>query len=68
MEKIKCRIKAIFSLCFLSAPVLLIIIGICVIYNIDLLTGLVIGLIGCAGVGFEFDLTLKEIKTRITTK
>ena len=62
MEKIKCWIKAIFALFFLCAPVLLMIIGIWMIYNVDPLIGLLIGLIGCAGAGFAYPRALEKIK------
>ena len=62
MEKIKCWIEAIFVLCFLCAPALLTIIGIWMIYNVDLLIGLVIGFIGCAGAGWAYPHTVEEIK------
>ena len=60
---------AILPLCFLCAPALLTIIGIWMIYNVDLLTGLVIGFIGCAGAGWGYPRTIEEIKKlRKTTK
>ena len=58
MEKIKCCIEAIFALFFLCAPVLLMIIGIWMIYNVDLLIGLVIAFIGCAGAGWGYPRTI----------
>ena len=67
MEKIKCWIEAIFALFFLCAPVLLMIIGIWMIYNVDILIGLVIGFIGFTGAVYECGLILEEIeKIKIT--
>lgn len=68
MKKIESLVKAIFALCFLCSPVLLMIIGIWMIYNVGLLTGLVISYIGCAGAGFECGLILEEIENRKITK
>ena len=63
MKKIKSLVVgAILPLCFLCAPGLLTIIGIWMIYNVDLLIGLVIGFIGCAGAGFAYPRALEEIK------
>ena len=60
---------AILPLCFLCAPGLLTIIGIWMIYNVDLLIGLVIVFIGCAGAGWGYPRTIEEIKKlRKTTK
>ena len=70
MKKIESLVGgAILPLCFLCAPGLLTIIGIWMIYNVDPLIGLVIGLIGCAGAGFAYPRALEEIKKlRKTTK
>ena len=63
MKKIESLVEgAILPLCFLCAPGLLTIIGIWMIYNVDLLIGLVIGFIGCAGVGWGYPRTIEEIK------
>ena len=63
MKKIESLVGgAILPLCFLCAPGLLTIIGIWMIYNVDPLIGLVIGLIGCAGSGFAYPRALEEIK------
>ena len=62
MKKIESFVEATFAACFLFAPLLLIIIGIWMIYNVDPLIGLVIGLIGCAGAGFAYPRALEEIK------
>ena len=70
MKKIESLVGgAILPLCFSCAPGLLTIIGIWMIYNVDLLIGLVIGFIGCAGAGWGYPRTIKEIKKlRKTTK
>ena len=62
MKKIESLVEVIFAACFLLAPLLLMIIGIWMIYNVDPLIGLVIGLIGCAGAGFAYPRALEEIK------
>ena len=63
MKKIESLVGgAILPLCFLCAPGLLTIIGMWMIYNVDPLIGLVIGLIGCAGAGFAYPRALEEIK------
>ena len=63
MKKIESLVEgAILPLCFLCAPGLLTIIGIWMIYNVDPLIGLVIGLIGCAGAGFAYPRALEKIK------
>ena len=63
MKKIESLVGgAILPLCFLCAPLLLMIIGVWMIYNVDPLIGLVIGLIGCAGAGFAYPRALEEIK------
>ena len=62
MKKIESLVEVIFAACFLFAPLLLMIIGIWMIYNVDPLIGLVIGLIGCAGAGWGYPLALEEIK------
>ena len=63
MKKIESLVGgAILPLCFLCAPGLLTIIGIWMIYNVDPLIGLLIGLIGCAGAGFAYTRALEEIK------
>ena len=62
MKKIESLVEVIFAACFLLAPLLLMIIGIWVIYNVDPLIGLLIGLIGCAGAGFAYPRALEEIK------
>ena len=69
MKKIESLVGgAILPLCFLCAPVLLTIIGIWMIYNVDLLIGLVIGFIGFTGAVFECGLILEEIEKIKTTK
>lgn len=70
MKKIESLVeRAISPLCFLCAPGLLTIIGIWMIYNVDLLIGLVIGFIGCAGAGWGYPCAIEEIKKlRKTTK
>ena len=69
MKKIESLVEVIFAACFLFAPLLLMIIGIWMIYNIDPLIGLVIGFIGCAGAGWGYPRTIEEIKKlRKTTK
>ena len=70
MKKIESLVEgAALPLCFLCAPGLLTIIGIWMIYNVDLLIGLVIGFIGCAGAGWGYPRTIEEIKKlRKTTK
>ena len=70
MKKIETLVEgAILPLCFLCAPGLLTIIGIWMIYNIDLLIGLVIVFIGCAGAGWGYPRAIEEIKKlRKTTK
>ena len=70
MKKIETLVGgAILPLCFLCAPGLLTIIGIWMIYNVDLLIGLVIGFIGCAGAVWGYPRTIEEIKKlRKTTK
>ena len=68
MKKIKCWIEAIFALFFLCAPVLLMIIGIWMIYNIDLFIGLVIGFIGFTGAVYEWGLILEKIESMKTIK
>ena len=69
MKKIESLVEVIFAACFLFAPLLLMIIGIWMIYNVDPLIGLVIGLIGCAGAGWGYPRTIEEIKKlRKTTK
>ena len=69
MKKIESLVEAIFATCFFFAPLLLMIIGIWMIYNVDLLIGLVIGFIGCAGAGWGYPRTIEEIKKlRKTTK
>ena len=62
MKKIESLVEVIFAACFLLAPLLLMIIGIWMIYNVDPLIGLLIGLIGCAGAGFAYPRALEEIK------
>ena len=63
MKKIESLVEgAILPLCFLCAPGLLTIIGIWMIYNVDLLIGLVIGFIGFTGTVFECGLILEEIE------
>ena len=62
MKKIESLVEVIFAACFLFAPLLLMIIGIWMIYNVDLLIGLVIGFIGCAGAGWGYPLAIEEIK------
>ena len=62
MKKIESLVEAIFATCFFFAPLLLMIIGIWMIYNVDLLIGLVIGFIGCAGAGWGYPRTIEEIK------
>ena len=62
MKKIESLVEVIFAACFLFAPLLLMIIGIWMIYNVDLLIGLVIGFIGCAGAGWGYPRTVEEIK------
>ena len=62
MKKIESLVEVIFAACFLLAPLLLMIIGIWMIYNVDPLIGLVIGLIGCAGAGFAYPRALEKIK------
>ena len=61
MKKIESLVEVIFAACFLFAPLLLMIIGIWMIYNVDPLIGLLIGLIGCAGAGFAYHRALEEI-------
>ena len=61
MKKIESLVEVIFPTCFLCAPGLLTIIGIWMIYNVDPLIGLVIGLIGCAGAWFAYPRALEEI-------
>ena len=70
MKKIESLVEVkILPLCFLCAPGLLTIIGIWMIYNVDLLIGLVIGFIGCAGAGWGYTRTIEEFKKlRKTTK
>ena len=69
MKKIESLVEVIFAACFLFAPLLLMIIGIWMIYNVDLLIGLVIGFIGCAGAVWGYPRTIEEIKKlRKTTK
>ena len=69
MKKIESLVEAIFATCFFFAPLLLMIIGIWMIYNVDPLIGLVIGFIGCAGAGWGYPRTIEEIKKlRKTTK
>ena len=69
MKKIESLVEVIFAACFLFAPLLLMIIGIWMIYNVDPLIGLVIGFIGCAGAGWGYPRTIEEIKKlRKTTK
>ena len=66
MKKIESLVEgAILPLCFLCAPGLLTIIGIWMIYNVDPLIGLVIGLIGCAGAEFAYPRALEKIKETI---
>lgn len=62
MKKIESLVEAMFVLCFLCAPALLTIIGIWMIYNVDLLIGLVICFIGCAGAGWAYPHTVEEFK------
>ena len=62
MKKIKSLVEVTFASCFLLAPLLLMIIGIWMIYNVDLLIGLVIGFIGCAGAGWGYPIALEKIK------
>ena len=62
MKKIESLVEVIFVACFLFASLLLMIIGIWMIYNVDPLIGLLIGLIGCAGAGFAYPRALEEIK------
>ena len=62
MKKIESLVEVIFAACFLFAPLLLMIIGIWMIYNVDPLIGLVIGFIGCAGAGWGYPLAIEEIK------
>ena len=62
MKKIESFVEVTFAACFLFAPLLLMIIGIWMIYNVDPLIGLVIGLIGCAGARFAYHRVLEEIK------
>ena len=69
MKKIESLVEAIFATCFFFAPLLLMIIGIWMIYNVDSLIGLVIGLIGCAGAGFAYPRALEKLrKLRKTIK
>ena len=69
MKKIESLVEVIFASCFLFAPLLLMIIGILMIYNVDPLIGLVIGFIGCAGAGWGYPRAIEEIKKlRKTTK
>ena len=69
MKKIESLVEVIFAACFLFAPLLLMIIGIWMIYNVDPLIGLVIGLIGCAGAGFAYPRALEKLrKLRKTIK
>ena len=58
MKKIESLVEVIFAACFLFAPLLLMIIGIWMIYNVDLLIGLVIAFIGCAGAGWGYPRTI----------
>ena len=62
MKKIESLVEVIFASCFLFAPLLLMIIWIWMIYNVDPLIGLLIGIIGCAGAGFAYPRALEEIK------
>ena len=62
MKKIESLVEVIFAACFLFAPLLLMIIGIWMIYNVCPLIGLLIGLIGCAGAGWGYPRTIEEIK------
>ena len=62
MKKIESLVEVIFAACFLFAPLLLMIIGFWMIYNVDPLIGLLIGIIGCAGAGFAYPRALEEIK------
>ena len=62
MKKIESLVEVIFAACFLFAPLLLMIIGIWMIYNVNPLIGLVIGLIGCAGAGWGYPHTIEEFK------
>ena len=58
MKKIESFVEVIFAACFLFAPLLLMIIGIWMIYNVDLLIGLVIAFMGCAGAGWGYPRTI----------
>ena len=69
MKKIESLVGgAILPLCFLCAPGLLMIIGIWMIYNIDLFIGLVIGFIGFTGAVYEWGLILEKIESMKTIK
>ena len=62
MKKIEALVEVMFASCFLCAPGLLTIIGIWMIYNVDLLIGLVIGFIGCAGARWGYPRAIEATK------
>lgn len=66
MRKIKLWVKTTVTICSLCAPILLIIIGIWMTYNVGLWIGSVIGFIGCAGTLYNGCTALEIIGSRKT--
>lgn len=66
MRKIKLLVKTTVAVCSLCAPILLMIIGIWMIYNVDFLIGSVIGFIGCVETLYYGQVALEVIESRKT--
>ncbi len=63
MKKIKLLAKTTAIACALCAPLLLMIIGIWMIYNVGLGIGLAVSFIGCAGALYVCCTALETIKS-----